>query len=189
MTEETIFATARAKADPTERAAYLDEACAGDPALRARVEALLHSHEQASDFLNQPAVARATDPEQPFAPSDAGQVSDCDASLDSRIGPYRLLQQIGEGGMGVVWMAEQTAPVRRRVAVKVIKPGMDSARQRSQSRPGTRAGLVLVGPLDDGLDCQTRLHVGTRQPSLAVVRRACVSIATAIRTTLGHLSG
>jgi serine/threonine protein kinase/WD40 repeat protein len=146
MSEETIFAAAREKTDPTERAAYLDEACAGDPALRARVEALLRSHEEGGEFLNQPAVARPTDPEQPVAPADAGRASDGDASPDSRIGPYKLLQQIGEGGMGVVWMAEQTAPVRRRVAVKVIKPGMDSAQVLARFEAERQALALMDHP-------------------------------------------
>ncbi len=102
-----------------ERAAYLDEACAGDAALRRRVEELLRSHEQAGNFLETPPAG--LDPTRtvrvniplPEKPGD-------------RIGRYKLLQQIGEGGCGVVYMAEQEQPVQRRVALKVIKLGMDT---------------------------------------------------------------
>ncbi len=104
---------------PAERAAYLDQACAGDAALRKQVEALLQAHEQAEGFLEAPLkglnlqrTVRVTAPltEKP----------------GDRIGRYKLLQQIGEGGCGVVYMAEQEEPVRRRVALKVIKLGMDT---------------------------------------------------------------
>jgi serine/threonine protein kinase len=109
MTEEIIFAAALERSDPAARSAYLDEACAGHPELRRQVEELLRAHDAAGTFLQQPPLRRPTG-ERP----------------GTRIGPYKLLQQIGEGGMGVVWMAEQEVPVRRRVALKVIKPGMDS---------------------------------------------------------------
>ncbi|HZZ77738.1 MAG TPA: tetratricopeptide repeat protein [Gemmataceae bacterium] len=114
MTEESIFIAALDMAD-TERSAYLDQACGGDMALRARVEALLGSHERAGSFLVQPVLQTA----------DA-QPADVEA-MGTKIGPYKLLQQIGVGGMGEVWMAEQLTPVRRKVAIKVIKAGMDSA--------------------------------------------------------------
>jgi len=104
---ETIFHQARARESAVERAAYLDGACSGDAGLRARVEALLAAHDEASGFLESPAV-------------DAGE------EPGNRIGPYKLLQEIGSGGMGVVYMAEQEKPVRRKVALKVIKLGMDT---------------------------------------------------------------
>jgi serine/threonine protein kinase len=146
MTEETIFAAARHINDPAERRAFLDQACGGDPALRSRVEALLHSDAQAGDFLNQPAVARTTGPERPQAPAEPGQTGEGDVGPSSRLGPYRLLQQIGEGGMGVVWMAEQTVPVRRRVAVKVIKPGMDSAQVLARFEAERQALALMDHP-------------------------------------------
>ena len=93
------------------------EACAGDELLRHRVAALIKSHEEIGSFLDAPpAVTDAVD-----APVSPPQFSE-----GTQIGPYKLLQQIGEGGMGVVYMAEQQKPVRRRVALKIIKPGMDS---------------------------------------------------------------
>ena len=103
----------------TERAPYLDQACAGDAALRQRVEELLRAHEQAEGFL-----------EAPPAGLDFKRIVRVDIPLTEkpgdRIGRYKLLQQIGEGGCGVVYMAEQEEPVRRRVALKVIKLGMDT---------------------------------------------------------------
>jgi len=104
---------------PAERVAYLDEACAGDEALRRQVDALLQAHEQAGGFL-----------ETPPAGLDSKRTTKGNVSLTEKpgdkIGRYKLLQQIGEGGCGVVYMAEQGEPVRRRVALKVIKLGMDT---------------------------------------------------------------
>jgi serine/threonine protein kinase/tetratricopeptide (TPR) repeat protein len=100
-----------------ERAAYLERACGGDMELRRAVEALLQEHRLVGDFLEKSphglwtkAKAKIVGAEEP----------------GDRIGGYKLLQQIGEGGCGVVFMAEQTAPVHRKVALKIIKPGMDS---------------------------------------------------------------
>src|ERR1043166_3169189 len=100
-----------------ERDRYLSEACKDDADLRLRVEALLQAYEQAGDFLGRPAGER---------PPKAAQVLAAGERQGDRIGHYKLLQQIGEGGCGVVYMAEQEVPVRRRVALKIIKPGMDT---------------------------------------------------------------
>ena len=118
MTEETLFAAVLQIAVPIERTAFLDRECADRPELRARLEELLKSHAEAGSFLQQPAPGcePTVVPEKP-----ANDV------LGSRVGPYKLLQEIGQGGMGTVFMAEQTAPVKRMVALKVIKPGMDTA--------------------------------------------------------------
>jgi serine/threonine protein kinase len=114
LPEESIFAQALEIDSPSERAAFLDRACGQNPALRAEVEALLGAHGRNGDLLDlldKPAIT-------------------VDEAITERpgtiIGPYKLLQQIGEGGMGVVFMAEQTEPVQRKVALKIIKPGMDS---------------------------------------------------------------
>jgi WD40 repeat protein/serine/threonine protein kinase len=115
MTERSIFLTALEK-EAAERTAYLDAACGGDAELRRQVDALLAEHAGAGNFLE----GRAVDEHAPKAPTRPLE------QPGSVIGPYKLLQQIGEGGMGVVFMAEQQEPVRRKVALKIIKPGMDS---------------------------------------------------------------
>ena len=114
MNEEAIFHAALAK-PPEERAAFLDEACAGDVALRQRVDVLLQAHANPGSFLGQ-------------APPNTPSTLDAPAEKVGLVvaGRYKLLEQIGEGGMGSVWVAEQTQPVRRKVALKLIKPGMDS---------------------------------------------------------------
>src|SRR4051812_48860581 len=115
MKEEAIFYEALARSAPAERAAYLGQACFGDPALRASVETLLRASAGAEAFLSRPVAAPPGLLEEPTGEGPGKQV-----------GPYKLLEQIGEGGFGVVFLAEQTRPVRRRVAVKVLRPGMDT---------------------------------------------------------------
>ncbi len=100
-----------------KRAAFLEGACGGDVRLRQKVEALLASHTEMGDFLQEPPYE---------AVNQARIAATADEKPLNRIGRYKLLEQIGEGGCGVVFMAEQEEPVRRRVAVKVIKPGMDT---------------------------------------------------------------
>jgi WD40 repeat protein/serine/threonine protein kinase len=116
MNERSIFIAALEKDDANERAAYLDQACAGDVLLRQRIERLLKAHEGADSFLERPLVA-------PVATVNYEPIVERPGTV---IRPYKLLQQIGEGGMGLVFVAEQQHPVRRRVALKIIKPGMDS---------------------------------------------------------------
>jgi serine/threonine-protein kinase len=113
--EESIFAVALGIPASEERQAFLVEACGGDSELQRSLEALLKAHENPDSFL-EPRVATcllAIDAPPAEAPGTV-------------IGPYRLLEQIGESGMGLVFMAEQSAPVRRKVALKVLKPGMDT---------------------------------------------------------------
>jgi serine/threonine protein kinase len=174
MSEREIFLAALVLDDPQARGSFLDQACAGSPALRAKVEALLKSHEQAGSFLHEPATADmeeivlatsrdkqtiggvpdqdGADGGEPIAtlPADGSEATrlqeSCQstqttesrvphAQRDSRVGSavdqviagrYALLDELGEGGMGTVYLAEQTAPVRRQVALKLIKVGMDS---------------------------------------------------------------
>jgi eukaryotic-like serine/threonine-protein kinase len=114
---EAVF-DAASQLPPEKRAAYLRESCAGDDELRQQVEALLQAQEQAGDFLDKPAVSAGK-------PTILLSIPPSEKSGD-KIGHYKLLQQIGEGGCGVVYMAEQEKPVRRRVALKVIKLGMDT---------------------------------------------------------------
>src|SRR5262249_25943186 len=123
MNERDLFMAALQIEDAAERSAYLDRACVGETALRQRVEALLTAFEQPGSFLQQPAGdPRATPDVSPPGPSSGSDPAEGPGTV---IGPYKLIQQIGEGGMGTVWMAQQTEPVKRLVAVKLIKPGMD----------------------------------------------------------------
>jgi eukaryotic-like serine/threonine-protein kinase len=126
MTERSIFLAALDRPDPAEQAAYLDQACAGDTGLRRRVEALLEAHHEPGDFFEPPAIGESTAPLGDEDPDDQPAPSPINEGPGSRIGPYKLLQQIGEGGMGAVYMAEQEKPIRRKVALKIIKPGMDT---------------------------------------------------------------
>jgi serine/threonine protein kinase/Tfp pilus assembly protein PilF len=114
--EERIFDGARRLKDPAQRRIYLEASCGGDAGLRERIENLLESDSEADEFFSEgsAAITHST-----LLLSAAQQAGD-------RIGRYRLLQQIGEGGSGLVYMAEQEEPVRRRVALKVIKLGMDT---------------------------------------------------------------
>jgi len=103
-------------ADPGQRSVYLDGECAGDAALKQHIEGLLAMHARAGSFLESPAPG-LSDTATVLVGEEPGAV----------IGPYKLMQKLGEGGMGVVWVAEQQEPVKRRVALKVIKPGLGSA--------------------------------------------------------------
>jgi eukaryotic-like serine/threonine-protein kinase len=118
---KTLFDHALDLATPAERAAYLDEACAGAPDVRLKVEALLRAYHEAGSFLESPAGSATA----AFAePNPASEIREKVGSTVA--GRYKLVEQIGEGGMGVVFMAEQQEPVRRLVALKIIRPGMDS---------------------------------------------------------------
>ncbi len=132
MTVEEIFLVAVGK-PPGERAAYLDAACAGGPELRAQVEGLIRSHEAAGSLLEKPLFQTA--PTADHAPPAEGP--------GAVVGPYKLIEPIGEGGMGSVWMAQQTEPVRRLVAVKLIKAGMDT-RQVVARFEAERQALALM---------------------------------------------
>jgi serine/threonine protein kinase/tetratricopeptide (TPR) repeat protein len=131
-TLEDIFLAAVEKA-PADRAVYLDAACGSDAELRTQVEALLRSHEEAGSLLEQPL----------FRPGPTVDESTAAAQPGAVIGPYKLLERIGEGGMGTVWMAQQTEPVRRLVAVKLIKAGMDT-RQVIARFEAERQALALM---------------------------------------------
>jgi serine/threonine-protein kinase len=128
---KSIFGKAMDLPSPA-RAAYLDEACGGNPSLREEVESLLQALQDASRFLQDRSptvVATALEP-----------LSD---RAGMAIGAYKLLEQIGEGGFGIVFLAEQTQPVRRKVALKVLKPGMDT-RQVVARFEAERQALALM---------------------------------------------
>src|SRR5262245_33320825 len=151
MTERSIFLAALEITDFAEQAAYLNRACAGDAELRQRIEQLLEAHQAAGSFLEPTSGPAPVEPTERTPPEGAGSV----------IGPYKLLQQLGEGGMGTVWMAEQTEPVQRTVALKLIKPGMDS-RQVIARFEAERQALAMMDHQNIArvLDADTTAPVG-----------------------------
>ncbi len=116
ISEELVFDTARRIGDKAVRADYVEQVCLSNRAIKARVLELLALHDEEVSLFDRPASGLP----QTLV---ANQVSE---SAGTQVGPYKLLQKIGEGGMGVVYMAEQSKPVERRVALKIIKPGMDT---------------------------------------------------------------
>ena len=136
--EEILFDAARNLATPAQRKAFLDQACAGDSELRARLDELLAIESEAEQFFAEGSSALrrpAAGPEGNLSPAGSAGPAPQDAESSnlsgeeqagSRNAQYKLLQKIGEGGCGAVYMAEQDKPVRRRVALKIIKLGMDT---------------------------------------------------------------
>jgi serine/threonine protein kinase/tetratricopeptide (TPR) repeat protein len=119
MHERSIFMGALEFDEPVERSAYILRACGGDECLRARIEALLRWHSTKGGL--------AIDVVAAAEPSLAEGMTRTLEGLGTWIGPYKLIDTIGEGGMGMVYVAEQSQPVRRKVALKVIRPGMDTS--------------------------------------------------------------
>jgi eukaryotic-like serine/threonine-protein kinase len=130
---ESIFWAALAIESSEERARHLDRACGVEGRLRAQVEELLAAYPKVDRFLESPAAELSTTVEQLSRNERPG----------ANAGPYKLLEEIGEGGMGTVYMAEQEHPVRRRVALKLVKPGMDS-RQVVARFEAERQALALM---------------------------------------------
>ena len=169
---KAIFDEAVEIAPTEERAAFLDGACAGDQDLRRKVETLIRALDEAEGFLEgSPDLQVTGDPESdamgistsPSGPVRREEIATCTnvASADepgaspvpcrvkgpgTRIGPYKLLQRIGEGGMGAVYLAEQERPVRRRVALKVIKPGMDTEQVVARFQAERQALAIMDHP-------------------------------------------
>jgi serine/threonine protein kinase/Flp pilus assembly protein TadD len=128
MSEETLFHEALAK-PAGERVAFLDVACVGQPQLRAAVLALLAAHEGSGSLLDRPPVESGPAADAaPAAPRPAATTDFRPQAAPGLViaGRYTLVEKIGEGGMGEVWVAKQTEPVKRKVALKLIKAGMDS---------------------------------------------------------------
>jgi serine/threonine protein kinase len=121
VTDESIFAAALAIPDHARRAEYLDRVCAGRPDLRLEIGELLAAHAADNPLDRPPADLGRTGAYEPQPDEETPG-----AAVGDRIGPYRLMEQIGEGGFGLVFVAEQSEPVRRKVALKVLKPGMDT---------------------------------------------------------------
>jgi serine/threonine protein kinase/WD40 repeat protein len=134
LPEESIFAQAVDIDSASERLAFLDRACGGNQALRAEVEALLRASERSGDLL---------DLRENVA--DTRNLPACEGP-GTVIGPYKLLEHIGEGGMGTVWMAQQTEPIQRRVAVKVVKAGMDSKQVLARFEAERQALALMEHP-------------------------------------------
>jgi serine/threonine protein kinase len=131
---DEIFCAAIELTSAEERSAYLARVCGDDLATRRRVERLLEAHSQAGGVLDAPPAAESWTANLPA--ESAGTV----------IGPYKLLQPIGEGGMGDVWMAEQIRPVQRKVALKIIKAGMDSRQVLARFEAERQALAVMDHP-------------------------------------------
>jgi serine/threonine protein kinase/tetratricopeptide (TPR) repeat protein len=132
---EAVFFAALEKGSSEERAAYLDEACGHDPDLRRRVEKMLAAQTQAKSFLERPPGVLGTT-------VDAIGIE----KPGAMVGPYKLLEQIGEGGFGEVFMAEQTQPVRRRVALKMLKPGMETRQVVARFEAERQALAIMDHP-------------------------------------------
>ena len=130
MGTQSIFTAALDQQDPAERTAFLDSACGSNTTLRREIDELLQAHEQAGDFLDQPliedTVVDRLRAEAAEAVSSNSHRTTRDPLVGVQLGRYKLLERIGEGGMGVVYMAEQREPVRRKVALKILRPGLDS---------------------------------------------------------------
>jgi serine/threonine protein kinase len=176
VTEETLFHLALAKTDPLERRAFLDAACYGQPQLRAAVEALLAAHEASGSLLDRPPaqLGQSVDadagkprgaapgeftPEPEEAPPRLATTADHHPHSEPGLviaGRYTLVEKLGEGGMGEVWVARQTEPVKRKVALKLIKTGMDSKAVLARFEQERQALALMDHPniarvLDGGL--------------------------------------
>jgi len=149
---KTIFAQAL-DLPAEQRANYLSQACDGDPSLMAEVQDLLHASDRAGNFLQINAPGDAT-LDMPPAPEPPG----------TQIGPYKLREQIGEGGFGVVYVAEQEKPVARKVALKIIKPGMDTREIIARFEAERQALALMDHPnIAKVLDAGTTSEVGGRR--------------------------
>jgi hypothetical protein len=134
---KSVFGRAIEIDSPDERAAYLDRECGANNVLRAEVEGLIQALDRAGEFMQRPADAGAVGTIAQQSVSE---------SPGSVIGLYKLLEQIGEGGFGVVYLAEQEKPVRRRVALKIIKPGMDTRQVIARFEAERQALAMMDNP-------------------------------------------
>jgi non-specific serine/threonine protein kinase/serine/threonine-protein kinase len=172
---DSIFCTAIGLESAQDRAAYIAESCGSDAELRRQVEKLVAAHFQAGSFLDRPASNLEATGEFTPTPEDARRETVVIAEgPGSVIGPYKLLEQIGEGGMGLVFVAEQQRPVKRRVALKIIKPGMDS-RQVIARFEAERQALAMM----DHPNIAKVLDGGTVGPQPDAQARAAETLAGA----------
>jgi serine/threonine protein kinase len=135
LREEQVFCEALEISSLAERMAYLDHACGDDLSLRKRVLHLLQADRRAGAFLERPL--------EELSPT-AGNSRRPNETVGVQIGPYKLLRELGEGGMGTVFLAEQHEPVKRTVALKLLKPGMDSRQILRRVTPSRRHVRPMV---------------------------------------------
>src|SRR5262249_40518451 len=153
---ESIFLEAVSKPTAEARSAYLDSACGSDAELRQRIERLLAAHPKVSSFLESPAPGLIPPTVEPIT------------ELPDVIGPYKLLEHIGEGGFGVVFMAEQQQPVRRKVPRKVLKPGMDTRQVIARFEAERQALALMDHPnIAKVLDAGTTSGVRNQEPGVS----------------------
>ena len=143
MNERDLFLKALDITDPAERAAFLDQECAGNPKLRQGVEALLAADAAAGKFLDQPhPAAGQADRTGAYIGGEADQAANLVGSVIA--GKYKLLQLVGEGGMGAVYMADQTEPIKRRVAVKLIRTERGNSKTILSRFEAERQAIALM---------------------------------------------
>ena len=202
MTEREIFVTAYQRTDPVERADFLDDACGPDLGLRCRVENLLRLAEGAGSFLEEsPAPLPLGVDTATFTPGKGSPTAGHDESIstgDVIAGKYKLVEQIGEGGMGAVYLAQQTEPVKRLVALKVIKAGMDSRQVLARFEAERQALALMDHPniarvLDGGATPERpavlRHGAGQGRADHQVLRRAQADAARAAGTVRAGVPG
>jgi serine/threonine protein kinase/Tfp pilus assembly protein PilF len=146
MSERDIFIAALNESEPAKRAAFVNKACGQDKALRRRIEDLLREQESLGSFLEQPADGVGTSGLPTLPPPTIESAGGPAEGPGTMIGPYKLLEQIGEGGFGAVFMAEQQKPLRRKVALKILKPGMDSRQVIARFEAERQALAIMDHP-------------------------------------------
>ncbi len=187
---EDLFFAALEKVTVEERRDFLDGACA-DPILRRRVERLLEAHPKAERFLEStPGVRQLMEQLSPADRDDNRRDHDGDLVGTVVAGRYKLLEEIAEGGMGTVWVAEQFEPVRRRVALKLIKPGMDSRQVLSRFEAERQALALMDHPniakvLDGGATEQGRPFFVMEYVKGVPITAFCDETRLSVRERLG----
>lgn len=178
--EETLFALALEK-PADKRPAFLDVMCEGDSALRQRLEALLAAHDETNAALATAAPDVKATMKLEFADAP-------DEAVGQTLRRYKLLERVGEGGCGVVYVAEQTEPVRRRVALKVIKLGMDN--RAGAQLPFVRSVVGVVG-VEETVNLQSIGKYGLGHVAAGfdqnLHRRACANVSKIIRVGRVHI--
>ena len=134
LNEESIFLSAIEMNDSTERERYLQECCQGNPEMYEKIQQLVEMHFCQGQILDETRISQ-----------EVGE-SDSVAEIGTVVGAYKLLQEIGEGGMGIVFMAEQSEPIKRKVAVKIIKVGMDTRRVVARFESERQAMALMDHP-------------------------------------------